>query len=54
MKKITQVLDTVAKMQKPLRLPMGGTQVTPDVAMMQRPAAQARGAARQLKKPGKR
>lgn len=51
MKKITQVLDTVSKMMP--KRGSGGAQVTPAVAAMQRPAAQARGKARQVKKPGK-
>ena len=51
MKKISQVIDAANKM-----LPqqgMGGAQVTPTVAQMQRPAAQARGALRTVKKPRK-
>jgi hypothetical protein len=49
MKKITQVIDAANK-----TLPqqgMGGKQVLPAVAAQQRPAAVARGKARQVRKP---
>lgn len=48
MKKISQVIDTINKM-KPQQ-GMGGEQVTPEVAAMQRPAAQARAQARNVVK----
>lgn len=51
MKKISQVIDAARK-----TMPQqgdGGAQVTPAVAQMQRPAAQARGVLRNVKKGGK-
>jgi hypothetical protein len=52
MKKISQVIDAANKMTP--QHGMGGKQVTPDVAKMQRPAAQARGIMRNVKGAGKK
>jgi hypothetical protein len=50
--KISQVIDAANKMRP--QQGNGGSQVTPAVAQMQRPAAQARGQMRNVRKgPGK-